>query len=88
MAIRRLEAGPVQLTSPALAEPAKKAQNANTDMADLDDPAELARNLRELAADTRSPQMQVTLLKLAEELEAVASNAFGARQSKGERGSD
>lgn len=57
-------------------------------MADLDDPAELVRNLRELAADTRSPQMQVTLLKLAEELEAVASNAFGARQSKVERGSD
>ncbi|MFL6777032.1 MAG: hypothetical protein ACJ8FN_11635 [Sphingomicrobium sp.] len=44
-------------------------------MNDPDTPAELARKVRALAADTHSPDVRAALNRLAEESEAIASES-------------
>jgi ABC-type hemin transport system substrate-binding protein len=44
-------------------------------MSDPDTPAELARKVRALAANTKSPDVRAALNQLAEESEAIASQS-------------
>jgi len=44
-------------------------------MSDPETPAELARKVRALAADTQSPDVRAALNRLADESEAIASES-------------